>query len=158
MGEILRGAHKEAMTTLACHQVNKDKLQLERLQELDGNPRRQSKESDQQAASLPLGQEAMARTMERQQLVGEGEVLMGGSKKENHTYSKNSWQGRNTHVQACLQFWFSVGAGTKCCNGTAQLLQLERTLPTLTSPWDVPHANTFCTDLLNLAEAVLYHV
>lgn len=44
----------EAMTTLTCHQVNKDKLQLERLQELDGNPREQSKEPDQQAASLPL--------------------------------------------------------------------------------------------------------
>lgn len=42
VGEILRGSHKEAMTTLAC----------QRLQELDG---KQSKEPDQQATSLRLG-------------------------------------------------------------------------------------------------------
>lgn len=61
-------------------------------------------------------------------------------------------------LQVCLQFWLSAGAGTKCCYATAQLLLHESTLPSLTSPWGVPHANTFCTDLLNLAEAALYHV
>lgn len=149
VGEILGGSHKEAMTTLACHQVNKDKLQLERLQELDGNPRKQSKESDQQAASLPSsGTGGRARTMERQQVVGGGgEVLMGGSKKENHTYSKNSWWGRNTHVQVWLQFWLSAGAGPKCCYGTAQLLLLERTLPILTSPWMFPMPTLFAQKL-----------
>lgn len=35
--------------------VNKDKLQLERLQELAGDPRKQPKEPEQQAAFLPLG-------------------------------------------------------------------------------------------------------
>lgn len=100
----------------------------------------------------------MARSLERQRLVGGGEDLMGGSNKEDHAYSKNPRWGRNTHIQVCLQFWFSAGAGTKCYYATAQFLLHERTLPTLTSPWDVPHANTFCTDLLNLAEAALYHV
>lgn len=64
----------------------------------------------------------MARTMERQRLVGGGEVLMGGSKKEDRAYSKNSAWGRNIHMQVCLQFWFSAVAGTKCCCATAQLL------------------------------------
>lgn len=123
VGEILRGSHKEAMTTLACHQVNKDKLQLERLQELDGNPGKESKEPDQQAAPLPLGQEPMARTMERQQLVGGGggEVLMGGSKKEKSCLQQELLVGKKHPYPSVLQVWLSAGPGAKCCYGTAQL-------------------------------------
>lgn len=84
VGEILRRSHKEAMTTLACHQANKDKLQLERLQELDGNPRKPWKDSDQQAASFPLGQEAMARTA-------------GGRR------TRTSSHGRQQEGKSCLQ-------------------------------------------------------
>lgn len=56
--------------------------------------------------------------MERQQLVGGGgEVLMGDSKKENHAYSKNSWWGRNTHIQVELGQEQSVAMAlpSSCC-------------------------------------------
>lgn len=96
---------------------------------------------DQQAASVPLREETVARTMGRQRLVEGGEILTGGIKKEAHACSKNARCA--SHNQGCLQFWFSAIPGTKSCYATTQLMLYERTLPTLTTPGIFPMPTLF---------------